>query len=131
MPQLADRLIQPFRELSQAAWESQGSRDGAVLPLCPALGGRQQGGWHYGELKCRVGKGILDTPLSVQSQMPEGGSWEGEGDGAGSLCPGVWGAHGGHSQCWGPSSAWLSLQLSLVSQPRLLIKPGCKWSGDN
>lgn len=45
-----------------------------------------------------------------------------------SLCPGVRGRlQWGHSQRWGHGSSG----LGLVSQTQLLIKPGCKWSGDN
>lgn len=45
-----------------------------------------------------------------------------------SLCPGVRGRlQWGHSQRWGHGSSG----LSSVSQTQLLIKPGCKWSGDN
>lgn len=33
-----------------------------------------------GELKCRLGKGNLETHLCVQSQVPEGRSWEGKGE---------------------------------------------------
>lgn len=113
MAQLADRLIQPCRELSQAAWDSQGSRDEAVLSLCPALG-EAAGGLALGEMKCSVEKGNVENPLSVQRQVAEGRSWEGkgEGDGAGSLCPGVWGAQGGTASAGGTAVA------VPVAQPR-------------
>lgn len=138
--QLADRLVQPFREeLSQAAGKPGATGMWVMLPLCPAPRGRQQGvGIRGAEVQGWEGK-LGNCPFCPEPGARgkelgrEKGGWQ-----CWKPCccspasaQGLGAAHRGHSQRWGRSRAWLSLRLSLVSQTQLLIKPGCKWSGDN